>query len=122
MQYTDMTYSVSETIDNIDKILAYMKDCLGSVKLDIEKKKPFDLVSFASYSKLFFKEVNRLPDCFYGNEDNLLDIDEIIGLSTRSSYRYTTAIISGSSHAKKIAQDYFKKYEGLVEKSISYIK
>lgn len=85
MQYTDMTYSVSETIDNIDKILAYMKDCLGGVKLDIEKKKPFDLVSFASYSKLFFKEVNRLPDCFYGNEDNLLDIDEIIGLSTRSS-------------------------------------
>ena len=65
---------------------------------------------------MFFREINRLPDGFYGDEENLLNIDEIIGLSTRSSYRFSTAIISRSSHVKKIALEYLTIYESLVEK------
>lgn len=111
-----MAYLVDETIRNIDKIWSLMKGCINDDNTDTQKTGPFDLVSFASYSKMFFREINRLPDCFYGNDDSLLDLDEIIGLSTRSSYRFTTAIVSGSYQSKEIAQTYYKELESLVEK------
>ena len=111
-----MTYLVSETINNIDKILEYMKDCTKGGKSGAGVFGPLDLIDFSSYSKMFFREINRLPDGFYGDEENLLNIDEIIGLSTRSSYRFSTAIISRSSHVKKIALEYLTIYESLVEK------
>lgn len=111
-----MKYLVSETINSIDKILEYMKDCTKREKSGLGIFAPLDLIDFSSYSKMFFREVNRLPDSFYGDEENLLNIDEIIGLSTRSSYRFSTAIISRSSQAKKIALEYLTIYESLVAK------
>ena len=103
-----MTYLVDESIINIDKILEYMKDCTKGGKTGPGIFGPLDLIDFSSYSKMFFREINRLPDCFYGDEENLLNIDEIIGLSTRSSSR--------SNHAKKIALEYLAIYESLVGK------
>lgn len=124
-----MAYPVDETIKNIDKIWTLMKGCIDE-NTDKKKKWPYELVNFASYSKMFFKEILRLPDCFFGlvrlpdcvlvNEENFLDYDEIIGLSTRSSYRFTTAIVSGTHRSKEVAQSYYKEFERIVER-VHYI-
>ena len=53
-----MAFLVNETVDNIDKILECMKKCIKGGMSDVEKVGPIDLVDFASYSKMFFREIN----------------------------------------------------------------
>lgn len=123
-----MAYPVDETIKNIDKIWTLMKECVEE-NAGTKKKWPYELVNFASYSKMFFREILRLPDCFFGHaglpddiscDEEYFNYDEVIGLSTRSSYRFTTAIVSGSRRTKEVAQTYLKEFERIVEK-VHYI-
>lgn len=108
-------YKIDSTISNIDKLMELMKKC-AKEKVFVGEKGLLNLSDFRGYSMIFFREINRLPECFYGEQDGLLDLDLIAGLSMSSRYDFAKAIISRSPHAKAYVKSYLEQYEGIVEK------
>lgn len=108
-------YKIVSIINNIDKLMGLMRKCAKERDF-VGQKGLLDISEFAGYSKVFFREIDKLPECFYGDEEGMLDIDEIYGLSVSSRRKFTTAIISRSQHAKEYVKSYLEQYESLVEK------
>jgi len=108
-------YKIDSTIGNIDKLIELMKKC-AEEKVFVGEKGLLNLTEFEGYSKIFFREIGRLPRRFYGKRDGLLDRDEMIGLSMSSNFDFTKAIISRSPKAKALVKSYLEQYECIVEK------